>query len=113
MPDSAFDELCTRLSHALEAEGSPLSTNYDRTTGEWSLTRGDGEQFHLARNYGDEVIVSLLGLNDLEFNAVRDSAAIVAMMIAFVQGRVTVRRTWNPFGRRLEVRRSNGEPFTP
>ena len=112
MSDAAFDELCTRLSRALEAEGSGLSTNYDRATGEWSLTRGDGEQFHLARNYDDEVIVSLLGLNDLELDAVRDGTAIVETMIAFVQGRVTVRRTWNPLGDRLEVRPANGEPFT-
>ncbi|HEX8079299.1 MAG TPA: hypothetical protein VF557_03740 [Jatrophihabitans sp.] len=86
MSDNAFDELCTRLNHVLEAEGSRLPTNYDRATGEWLLTRGDGEQFHLARNYDDEVIVSLLGLNDLELTAVRDSSAIVETVIAFVQG---------------------------
>jgi hypothetical protein len=112
MSADAFDELCTRLSHALEAEGSRLSADYDREMGEWSLTRGDGEQFYLGRIYDDEVIVSLLGINDLELNAMRDGTAIVETMIAFVRGRVTVRKTWNPFGRRLEVRPSNGEPFT-
>ncbi|MDQ1744410.1 MAG: hypothetical protein QOE23_2749 [Pseudonocardiales bacterium] len=112
MSDNAFDELCTRLSAALEADGSRLSAVYDREHWDWSLTRGDGEQFYLGRNYDDEVILSLLGLNDMEFNAVRDGTAIVETMTAFVQGRVTVRKTWNRFGRRLEVRPSNGEPFT-
>ncbi len=112
MSDNAFDELCARLSAALEADGSQLLAAYDREHWDWSLTRGDGERFYLGRNYDDEMVLSLLGLNDLEFNAVRDGTAIVELMIAFVHGRVTVRKTWNPFGRRLEVRPSNGEPFT-
>jgi hypothetical protein len=54
----AFDEICTHLSAALEADGSRLSADYDREMGEWWLTRGDGERFYLGRNYDDEVILS-------------------------------------------------------
>jgi|GEM_PF-4289749 len=66
MSDNAFDALCARLNAALEADGSGLSAVYDREQWDWSLTRGDGEQFYLGWNFGDEVILSLLGVDDLE-----------------------------------------------
>ena len=109
MSDNAFDELCSRLDSALEAAGLRLPTNYDRAMKEWSLTRADGEQFYLGWNYDDEVVLSLLGLNDFELNAARDGSAIVGTMIAFVQGRVSVRKTWNPFAKRLVVEPANEE----
>ena len=112
MGDSSFEELCTHLNAALEADGSGLSAVYDREQWDWSLTRVDGEQFYLGWNTNDDVILSLLGLDDLEFNAVREGTAIVETMIAFVHGRVTVGKTWNPFSRRIEVRPLNGKPFT-
>lgn len=111
MSVDAFDELCTRLNAALEADGLHLSAVHDRENWDWSLTRGDGEQFYLGWNTNDDVIVSLLGLEDLEFNAVRDGTALVELMIAFVHERVTVRKGWNPFAKRLAVRPLNGEPF--
>lgn len=112
MSDQAFAELCARLSAALEAAGSGMSADHDPAMGEWSLTRVDGEQFYLGRSYDDEVVVSLLGLNGFEFDSVRDSQAIVDLMVAFVQDRVVVRRTRNPFARRLQIQPANGEPTT-